>query len=93
MLYEGIRATDVPQASESDLSHNGTKLTAGSRYTMSGRTVPRREDFAGNDESRGVGPKVLEEIGETVEEHESILCGLGSGELIVTKAYRNNEKV
>lgn len=38
---------------------------------MSGRSVSSGEDLSGNDEGGGVGSEVLEEVGETVKEHES----------------------
>lgn len=43
---------------------------------MGGRPVTGGEDLSRNDEGGGVGTKVLEEIGETVEEREPLGVGM-----------------
>ena len=53
---------------------------------MARRTISCWEDFARNDEGGGVGAKVLEEVGQAVQEHE---CTLGAvvDHFVVSEAH------
>ena len=87
MLHKLVGTTFVCQTSETHLCHDGSKLAASSRDTVSGRTVTSREHLSGNDESGGIGPEILEEIGETIEYHEAF-DRLGSrGKSCVAETY------
>src|SRR5882757_3122843 len=87
VLDEFVGTANVSEAGESDLSDNSAELAGSSRDTVSGGTVTGREDFSRNDEGSGVGAKVLEEVGQAVEEDESLLCAGGSGELVISEAH------
>lgn len=45
---------------------------------MTGRSVSSWENFSWYNEGGGVGSEILEEVGQTVEEHESSNVGLES---------------
>ena len=72
MFDELIGSSDINETCESYLRNDGAELTAGCRDTMCSRTITGRESLPGNDESRCIRAKVLEEVGETVKEHECI---------------------
>jgi len=63
-------STNVLQACETDLRDDRTQLSGRGRDTVRGGPVPRREHLSGDDEGGRVGAKVLEEVGEAVEEDE-----------------------
>ena len=86
MFEELIFATDVPHALEANLGDNRAELATCCRNTVGGRPVTGGEDLSRNDEGGGVGAKVLEEIGETVEEREPLGVGVGFSQLVVTEA-------
>jgi len=52
------------------LRHDGTKFPAGGGESMRGRAVSRGEDLSRDDEGRHVGPKIGEEVCETVQRKE-----------------------
>lgn len=79
MLDEVGGTTDVLQTGESDLGNDGTELARGSADTVGGGAVSGREDLTRDDEGRGVGSEVLEEVGETVENDEGGDGVLGKG--------------
>lgn len=89
MVDPGILATNVLQAGEADLGEDGAELARGGRDTVTRGPVARREDFSWNDEGRGVGAEVLEEVGEAVEEDECALVVLEDG--IVPEAHDNKD--
>jgi hypothetical protein len=76
VLHEVIRAPDVLKTRKPNLCDDGPKFAAGSGDTMGGGAVPRREYFTRDDERCRVWSKVLEEVGETVQEDENF-CLLG----------------
>ena len=71
MVQPSISTTSVSQGSDQSLGDDGTDFTGSSTHTVGGRTISRREDFTRNDESRGVGTEILEEIAETVKSKQS----------------------
>lgn len=58
---------------------------------MCRRPVTGGEHLSGDDERSRVGSEVLEEIGETVEEEESLRRGDGGAELVVAEAHDDKE--
>ena len=72
MLDESVGSTNVLEASETDLGNDSSELTGGSRNAMGGGTVTSGEGLSRNDEGGGVGAKVLEEVGQAVEEDEGL---------------------
>lgn len=91
MLDELVRSANIPELSETDLGNNSAKLSASGTDTVRGRPVTSRERFTGYDERGRVGPEVLEEVGETVEEHEGLCRRGGRCELIITEAHDDEE--
>ena len=89
MLDESVGATDVAKLGETDLGDDGSKFTGSGGYAVRGGTVTGGEDLTGDDEGGGVGAKVLEEVGETVEEDESFCSTGGGGELVVAETHAN----
>lgn len=51
---------------------------------MRGGAVSGRESLSRNNKGRGVGSKVLEEVGHAVEEDEGLLARSGRKKLVVT---------
>ena len=86
MLHELVRAANVDELAEADLRDNSAELAARCRDTVRGGAVARRERLTGDDERSRVGPEVLEEVGEAVEEDERLLATVGRGELVVGEA-------
>lgn len=74
-----VGSTDILELHKADLGDNSTKLTTGSRDTVSSRSITSREDFSWDDEGGGVGTKVLEEVGEAVKDDESLGSSGGLG--------------
>jgi len=91
MLHKLIGSTNVLELTEANLSDDGAELSTSSRDTMASRAVTSGENFARNYESCCIGTKILEEVGEAIEEYESLLCGWGGGEFVVAKT-EDNEK-
>ena len=87
MLDEGVGTTNVTKTSESDLGDNSAKLAGSGRYTMGGGTVTGGENLSRNNEGRRVGAKVLEEVGQTVKEDESLLSSVGGSKLVVCETH------
>jgi hypothetical protein len=54
---------------------------------MSSRTITGGERLSRNDKGSGIGPKVLEEVGETIKHDETFNRSGCGGESIVTKTY------
>ena len=89
MLHEVVAAeftAVVLELTESNLGDDSAKLPARSRDTVGGRAIARRENLTGYNESCDVGPKVLEEVGEAVEEDERLSCRRSGSQLFVSKA-------
>ena len=86
MFEELVCTADVPHALEPNLGDNRTELSTCCRDTVGGRPVTGGEDLSRNDEGGGVGAKVLEEVGETVEERKPLGVGVSFSQLVVTKA-------
>ena len=77
VLDELVLAADVDELTKAKLGNDGAELSGGGGDTVCSRAVTGGEGLTGNDEGRRVGPKVLEEIGEAVEEHEYVGARLG----------------
>lgn len=63
MLDELAGSADILEPCKADLSNDRTELARRGRDTVRGRTITSREGLSGDDESRGVGTKVLEKVG------------------------------
>ena len=86
VLDERVRAANVDELAEADLRDDSAELAARGRDTVRGGAVARRERLTGDDERGRVGPEVLEEVSEAVEEDERLLATVGRGELVVGEA-------
>ena len=91
VLDELAGSANILETRKSDLGDNGTKLTACRGNTVRGGTVTSRERLTGYDERSRVGPEVLEEVGEAVEEYECLLSGGSGGEFVVSETHDNEE--
>ena len=92
VLDERVRAANVDELAEADLSDDSAELAARGRDTVRGGAVARRERLTGDDERRRVGPEVLEEVREAVEEDERLLGRVRRGELVVAEACERTAK-
>lgn len=88
VLDEVVGTADIHKLTEADLSNDGTELATGGRDTVTGRAITSGENFSRYNESSAVGAKILEEVGQAVEEDKSLLAARGGGELVVTEAYK-----
>lgn len=91
MLHPLIGPTNILQLRKTGLRDDGPELPAGSRDTMRRRAVTRRENFSRYDKGCDIWSKVLEEIGEAVEEEEGLARGYSLRELVVAKAEDDKE--
>lgn len=87
MLEEFIFSTNIDKLSKSHLSYNGTELSARSGNTVACRTVTCGEHLSGYHECSSIWAKILEEVREAVEEHESLGGGRSRCECIKAEAY------
>ena len=71
----------------SNLCNNGSKFPTGSWDTMSSRTITSRERLPRNDEGSGIGPKILEKVGETVKHDEAFNPGHHGCKSVISKTY------
>ncbi len=76
MLHKLVSPADIPQLGKPYLGNDGPEFPARSRYSMRSRPIPSRERLTRYNESGRVRPKVLEEVGEAVEEDEGVSRGL-----------------
>jgi len=84
---EGVGTTNVTETSETDLGNDSPEFTRSGRDTVCGGTVTSGECLSRNDESGGVGAKVLEEVGQAVEEDESPGSTRGGDKLVVSETH------
>lgn len=70
----------VHQSTKTRLGNNGTNLTGGSRNTVGRRSVSGWETLTWDNESGGVGAKVLKELTQDVESQLTVLAKLVVGE-------------
>jgi hypothetical protein len=78
------------ERSNESLGEDGTNLARGSGDTVGGRSVTRREAFAGHDECGCVGAEVEKELAQNVESEKSVTRQLFEGE--ADDAEENGEK-
>ena len=86
MFHKFVRAVNILQAGETYLGDNRAELATGGGNAVSGRTVTSGKGLSRNDERGGVRTKVLEEVGQTVEEHKRLLGRSGVSQFVVTEA-------
>lgn len=70
-LRERRVGADGAKRTEDDLSNDGTDLSGSSRDTVGGGAIASGEALSGNDEGRGVGAGVEEELSQGVQGHQS----------------------
>ena len=80
----------IRQHSKDNLRNDSADLATTSRDAMSSGTVSRREYFARNDKSRHIRPKILEEVGKTVNEEKGLLRSPSCVKLVVRKTCANS---
>jgi hypothetical protein len=81
VIQPGIGAASVPQGSNESLRDDGANFSSGSTHSVCCGSIPSGEDLTRNDESGGVGAKVLEKVGKAIERKQS-----AGGDLVETKA-------
>ena len=87
MIQKFVWTTNVQKLTEANLRNDSAKFATGGRDTISGWTISGWENFSRNDEGRDIGTKVLEEIGETVEEYKSLGIACSASKLIESEAW------
>ncbi len=70
MLHELASPTDILELTEPDLGDDCAQFAAAGGDTVRGGAISGGEDLSWDDESGGVGSKVLEEVGQAVEEYK-----------------------
>src|ERR1700761_2666535 len=68
-----VASATILSLERQNLSDDCAEFTARGGNSVSGRSITCREDFARNDEGRSIRPEVLEEVRQTVQEHEHLL--------------------
>lgn len=86
MLHEFVLATNVFELCKADLRNDGTELPACSGNTMRSGAITGRESLSGDDEGRGVGTEILEEVGEAVQEDKGLRGRGGLGQRVVAES-------
>jgi hypothetical protein len=86
MLDEFVCSADVSQAGKANLRNDRSELAARRTDTMCRGTVTGWESLSGNNERGNIRPKVLEEVGQAVEEHKILGIGVGLGQSVIAKA-------
>ena len=72
MFNELVAAAYILQVGEGDLSSDGTKFSRRSGNTMGRGAITGRKNFARDYKSGGIRPKILEKVGQAVEEDERL---------------------
>lgn len=83
---EFVGAANIDHLGEADLRDDGAELPAGGRDTVGGGAVASGENFPRNNECGGIGTKVLEKVGQAVQEDEGVLAAFRRKELVVSEA-------
>lgn len=91
MLQESVWTTNIHKLTEANLRNDSAKFATGGRDTVSGWTISGWEDFSRNDEGSNIGTKVLEEVGETVEEYKSLLVVSSGSKFIESEAWMKHQ--
>jgi hypothetical protein len=86
MLDEFVLPAVVFQTGKTDLRYDGPELATRRRYTVCCGPVTGGEDLSRDNECRSVRAKVLEEVGQAVEEDEPLRVGVCLGQSIIAKA-------
>jgi hypothetical protein len=92
VLHELASPTDILELTEPDLGDDRAEFAAAGGDTVRGRAIPGGEDLSWDDESGGVGSKVLEEVGQAVEEYKCFGPRTGSSEFVVSETLRIEEE-
>lgn len=86
MLDKLVWTADVFHAGKADLRDDGSELAACRGDTVCRGPVTGGEDLSRNDERGSVRPKVLEEVGQAVEEDKPLRISVGLGQGVITEA-------
>ena len=92
MLHELASPTDILELTEPDLGDDRAQFAAAGGDTVRGGAIPGGEDLSWDDESGGVGSKVLEEVGQAVEEYKRFSPCTGSNEFVVSETLKKKTK-
>jgi hypothetical protein len=84
-----VGTTNVCETGKDDLGDDSAKFAASSCDAVARGTITSGEELSWDQESGGIGAKVLEEVGKTVQEHEDPLGHSRRDELIVREACRD----
>ena len=93
MLHELARPTDILELTEPDLGDDRAQFAAAGGDTVRSGAITGREDLSWDDESRGVGSKVLEEVGQAVEEYKRFSPCTGSNEFVVSETLKKKKEL
>lgn len=85
VLDEFIRSTLVLEVNEANLCDDSTEFTRSSRDTMACWAIAGGEDFSRNNKGGSIGTKILEEVGQAIEEHKDLFSRRSRVELVVSK--------
>jgi hypothetical protein len=86
MADEIVCSANVSQAGKSNLRNDGSELAACRTHTMCRGTVTGGEGLSRNNEGGNIGPEILEEVGQAVEEHKPLGIGVGLDESVIAEA-------
>ena len=91
MVDERVLAANVDELAEADLRDDSAEFAARGRDTVCGRAIACRERLPRDDKRGRIGPEILEEVREAVEEHERLPAAVRRGELVVCEAHDTEE--
>ena len=86
MLNKRVCTADVLHAGKANLRYDGPKLATCRGDTVCRGPVTSGEDLSRNNERRNVRPKVLEEVGQAIQEDKPIGIILSLGQRIIGEA-------
>lgn len=84
-----VSASNILKLGEADLGDDGTELPGRRGDSVRGGSVASGEYFSRNDEGRGVGAEILEEVGQAVEEDEGAVRV--TEDSVVTEAHDDED--
>lgn len=61
---------------DDDLGDDGAELATRRTYTVTRGAISGRKDLSWDDKCRGIGPKVLEEVSQTIKENKRSGCAV-----------------
>jgi len=91
VLHELASSTYILELTEADLGDDRAQFPAACGDTVRGGAITGRQDLSWDDESGGVGSKVLEEVGQAVEEYKCFGPCIGSNEFVVSETLKKKK--